>query len=226
MRAERRHHADCYRRPIAKKARLRAVAARYIAEHGLAGFNLHRLAPEAGLNFELARWYYRTNQALIADIVRAHQVALGEAMGEWVLAARRLRGAAGVELLAGALLEALIAGRDGHRTAMAAMAAFPGIAETARRGDLWLHGVFADALQVTAPWLAAGEGDVLARSLLVLLEQWAVRLEQADAANRATCVRLVSAMVLGASAVGAGCVGAPAARLGAGEAPAAGQRRR
>jgi hypothetical protein len=198
MRAERRHTAACYRRPPANKARLRAVAARHIAEHGLDGFNLHQLAPQAGLKFDLARWYYRTNQALIADIIRNHQAAIGEALTEPLLAARSLPGPARMEAVATALLDAPTLHRDGHHAAMAATAALPTIAETARRGDLWLHGVLAEVLEATIPELAEHitERDILARSLLILLEQWALRLDDADAGTRAMCATLAVRMVL------------------------------
>ncbi len=79
---------------------------------------------------------------------------------------------------------------------MTAAAALPGVAESTRRGDLWLHGVFADALAAAAPSLAARERNILARSLLLLLDHWALRLEPADTA---ACAALAVRMVLGAA---------------------------
>ncbi|MEO9188746.1 MAG: hypothetical protein ABI224_01910 [Acetobacteraceae bacterium] len=172
--------------PVAKRARLRAAAARFVAAHGLAGFNLHRLAPEAGIGFDLARHYYRTNEALIGDVVRAHHAALGERMADAMLAARGLAGTARVEALALALLEALAAEGDGHRTSLAAMAALPGVAEAARHGDAWLVDEFARAVGGDAVW---------GRSVVVLLGYWAGRLAVGDADGRAGCARVVAAMV-------------------------------
>ncbi len=187
--SERRLVAGCYRAPLEKRARLRAAAARRVAAHGLAGFNLHRLAAEAGIKFDLARWYYPTNAALLIDVVREHHAAVGELMADAVLAARALDGAARVEALALALLEALAAEREGHRTARAAVAALPEVAEAVRNLDAWLVGEFAEAL--------AGDA-VRARSLLVVIGDWAGRLEAGDAAGRVVCARVVAGMGVGA----------------------------
>ncbi len=171
-----------YRAPVEKRARLRAAAARHVAAHGLAGFNLRRLAAEAGLGFDLARWYYRTNEALIADVARAYHAALGERMAEAVLAARLMAGTARVEALALAALEAMAAEGAGHRTARAAVAALPRVAEAVRNLDAWLVGEFAEAL-----------GDaVLARSLLMVVGEWAARVEGAE--ERKVCARVVAGM--------------------------------
>lgn len=174
-----------YRAPVEKRARLRAAAARQVAAHGLTGFNLRRLAEAAGIKFDLARHYYRTNEALIADVVREHFAALGEQMADSVLAARGLAGAARVEALALALLEAMAAEGEGHRTARAAMAALPGVAHGARHLDAWLVGEFAEAL-------AGVEREVMARSLVWVIGEWAVRLEGAE--ERAVCARVVAGM--------------------------------
>ena len=174
--------------PVEKRARLRAVAARFVAVHGLRGFNLHRLAPEAGIGFDLARHYYRTNEALIGDVVGEHFATLGEAMADAVLAARGLAGAALVEALALALLEALAAEREGHRTALATMAALPGVAAASRHGDAWLVDEFAAGFGGDAVW---------GRSVMVLLGYWAGRLEGGDAAGQAGCAKVVAAMAAG-----------------------------
>jgi AcrR family transcriptional regulator len=169
-----------YRAPLEKRARLRAAAARYVAGHGLAGFNLRRLAAEAGIKFDLARWYYRTNEALIADVVRAYHAALGRLMAEAVLAAR-------VEALASATLEAMAAERDGHRTARAAMAGLPRVAEAVRNLDAWLVGKFAEAV-----------GDeVLGRSVLMVVGEWAARVEGVE--EREVCALVVAGMGVRAS---------------------------
>ncbi|MBV8705493.1 MAG: hypothetical protein JO118_17470 [Acetobacteraceae bacterium] len=178
------------RAPLEKRARLRTAAARHVAAHGLAGFNLHALAAEAGVGFDLARHYYRTNEALIADVVRAYHVALGERMADAVLAARGLSGAARVEALALAALEAMVVERDGCLTARAAMAALPRVAEAVRNWDAWLVGEFAEAL-----------GDaVLARSLLMVVGEWATRVEGDEA--RGVCARVVAGMGGGGNGIG------------------------
>jgi hypothetical protein len=120
---------------------------------------------------------FRTNAALLIDVVREHHAAVGERMAEGVLAARRLTGRARVEALALALLEALAAEREGHRTALACVAALPEVAVAVRHGEAWLVGEFAAAV-----------GDaVLGRALVVVLGDWAGRLAVGDAAGRGVC---------------------------------------
>jgi hypothetical protein len=97
-----------------------------------------------------------------------------------------------VEALALAALEAMAAEGDGHRTARAAVAALPRVAEAVRNLDFWLVRELADAL-----------GDaVLARSLLMVVGEWAVRLEGAE--ERAVCARVVAGMGVSSAAQGSG----------------------
>lgn len=183
------------RAPLEKRARLRAAAARHVAAHGLAGFNLHRLAAEAGVGFDLARHYYRTNEALIADVARAYHVALGERMADAVLAARGLSGAARVEALALAALEAMAAEGEVHRTARAAVAALPRVAEAVRNWDAWLVGEFVGALAAAGVREATVQ-CVLAWSVVSLIREWAVRLEGVGEAERRVCAEMLAAMVV------------------------------
>ncbi len=183
------------RAPVEKRARLRAAAARQVAAHGLAGFNLHRLAAEAGIKFDLARHYYRTNEALIADVAREYHAALGERMAEAVLASRELAGTARVEALALAALEAMGAEAAGHRTALAAVAALPSVAEAVRNLDVWLVGELAEALAGCG--VGGAERGVLARALLMVVGEWATRVEGAE---RAVCARVVAGMGVGCGA--------------------------
>lgn len=127
---------------------------------------------------------------MLADVVRDHQAAIAERMTEAVLAARALEGPKRVEALAAALLDTLDAERGGHRAAMMILAGMPTVADPTRNHDCWLHGVFAEAIGG-----AADERAMLARSLLTLIENWALRLDDADAEARAMCARLVTRMV-------------------------------
>jgi hypothetical protein len=63
-----------------------------------------------------------------------------------VLAARAMAGAGRLETLVLAALEAMGAEGDGHRTARAAVAGLPRVAEAVRNLDLWLVGEFAEAV--------------------------------------------------------------------------------
>ncbi|MEO9189506.1 MAG: hypothetical protein ABI224_05805 [Acetobacteraceae bacterium] len=128
--------------------------------------------------------------ALLADVVRTHQEAVAERLTEAVLATRGLAGPERVDTLATALLDALGAERDGHVTATMILAGMPPAAHAARNHDCWLHGVFAEAIGG-----AADERAMLARSLLTLIENWALRLEDTDAAGRALCARVVTRIV-------------------------------
>lgn len=179
---------------------MRAVATQHLAEHGVSGMSLQRVALAAGVKFNLARYYYGTIKGLFADVVRVHQTAMGEAVTEAVLEARQLCGVARLTALAAGYFEALMTHRDGHRAAVAVIAAVPDVTEVLRRGDLWLFGEFAAAVEAAVPGLGARgvERDILARSLLLLLDGWAVRVDGADAEMCAACAALGVRMVVGA----------------------------
>ena len=151
--------------PLEKRARLRAVATAQVAAHGLEGFNLHRLAPRAGIKFDLARHYYRTNAALLAEVVVEHQLLLGEAMAAPARAARALPGPARLPFLLAALRAGLATNAAGHRASRAILAALPGVAAELRHADAWLVDLFADALAEAG----AQEAPALARLLVWVL---------------------------------------------------------
>ncbi len=171
--------------PAAKRARLRAAAAAHVAAYGLAGLALPSLATAAGIKFDLARWYYRTNGALLADVVREFQAGLGERMAHAVLAARRLAGRQRVEALSVAYLEAVAAERTGFLTARAACVAFPEVRATAAPGEAWLVEEFSDAAGCV----------VRGRTILAVLGEWGARLAADDAAGRGVCAAVVGGMV-------------------------------
>jgi hypothetical protein len=161
--------------PGAKRARLRAACAAHVAAEGLWGLNLHRIAAEAGTKFEIARWHYRTNAALLIDVVKDFQASVGEAMADAVLAARaRPCGAERVRVLAAGYLEAAIALRAGALTARAACAAVPEVALAVRTGGEWLVGEFAAALG------GGVEAEVKARTLVWVLGEWGFVVEEAE----------------------------------------------
>ena len=175
--------------PLAKRARMRDDAKRHLLERGFAGLTMNRLLAPLWATHN-RRAYYPDLGAVLADVVRYHQEAVAERMTEAVLAARRLAGPERVQALATALLDALAAERDGHRATAMILAGMPSAADTARNDDCWLHGVFAEAIGG-----AADERAMLARSLLTLIENWALRLDETDTDPRATCARLVTRMV-------------------------------
>ncbi len=118
----------------------------------------------------------------------------GSASPTPVLDARARPGPARVTALATALIEALVIERAGHRTTLVATAALPEVADATRHADAWLVDEFAAALA------AAGVTDetaraVLARSALLLIGDWAVRLEDATSAERATCAAVLARML-------------------------------
>ncbi len=189
------------RDPAGKRARLRAAAAAQVAAAGLAGFNLHALAPRAGIKFDLARHYYRTNAALLAEVVAEQQILLGEAMARPVAAARQLSGAARVEALAAALLDGLGRTAAGHRASRAVLAGLPGVAAELRHADAWLVDLFVEALEGCG--VAPAGVSVLARSVVWLLGEWGARLAGADAPARAACARVVAGMVVACAGRGA-----------------------
>jgi AcrR family transcriptional regulator len=191
-----------WRGPLERRARLRQAAVDHVAREGLGGLNLHTLAAEAGMKFDIARHHYRTNQALLLDVVRTHQTALGEKLADPILASRELTGTERLRALIAAVLEALVEAGDWHRAATVVVAAYRGIAYEVRNADAWLRNELASAL--------GPERELLARSLLVLIEHWALLLPGEDAAVRAECVGVLMGM---AQAVGGG-VGRKARRRG------------
>lgn len=176
--------------PAEKRARLREVAAAYIAAHGLDSFNLHRLAPLAGIKFDLARHYYRTNAALIADIARHHHAALGERLADAILDSRALAPQQRLHYLAAAILDAFAEDADAQRATYAAVAALPRVAHAVRHTDRWLADELAEA---------TGE-PILARAALVLLNHWAAQLDPEDTETRAACARLLASRLTAPSA--------------------------
>ncbi len=169
--------------PAQTRARLRAAAARRLAAHGLAGFERRQVAESAGSKFDHSKYYYPTNAQLLIDMVREHQLRVGENMADAVLASRRAGGRERLHTLALAYLEA-VAGCEWLRATRAVTAALPEVAEAARPGQAWLIAELAEA---------AGE-PLLGRSLLLVLEDWGARLGPADAKGRETCAAMLAAM--------------------------------
>ena len=161
-----------------------------------AGFNLHSVAPAAGIKFDLARHYYRTNAALLADVVAEQQIALGETLAAPLDAVRALPAPARLEALTAAVLAGLVRTIEGHLAARAALAALPGVAAGLRHADAWLVDLFAEALAaagVTGPAVA-----VLARSAVMLVGEWGPLLAQPEgAAQGAAAQGAVAAALAG-----------------------------
>ena len=180
-----------WRAPLERRARLREAAVAHIARHGLADLNLHTLAAEAGMKFDIARHHYRTNQALLLDVVRTHHSALGEVLADPILASRELAGTERLYALIAAVLDAMITAGDWHRATTVVVAAYRGIAYEVRNADAWLRNELADAL--------GPQCNALAHSLLVLIEYWALLLPGSDMAVRGECLTVLVGM---AQAVG------------------------
>lgn len=183
-----------WRGPLARRAALRDAAAQEVAAHGLTRISLPRIAAIAGMKFDIARHHYRTNAALLLDVVRHHHATLGEHLADAVLHARALPAPARLAALAAALFEALTAARTTHRATLAATAALPQLADAARHAETWLVDEFAAALA------AAGVADettrtVLARSALLLINHWALRLEEATMEDRELCAGILARML-------------------------------
>ena len=132
-------------------------------------------------------YYFGTTQAMMEDLARWHQQRLGEAMTEVVIAARALSGPARLEALSVGLLETLAALADGHRATVAAVHGFPAIAHNVRHGQRWLVAEMAAGLEAAAPCLAGRSllREVLAETLLMLLEDWSLRLPETEGLSRA-----------------------------------------
>jgi AcrR family transcriptional regulator len=181
---------------LARRARLRREAARTVAEAGLDRFDLKRIAAVAGAEWTRARNHYPTNRALLADMVRCHHQEISDRMVEAVLAARNLPEPDRLESLVVALLDALAAAPDAHRASVAAIHAIPAIAHNARHAQRWLAAQLIEALQAAAPE-ARGRpllAEVIAWSLLGLVELWALRLDDAEGLSRGACGRLLASM--------------------------------
>ncbi len=173
--------------PAEKRARLRQAAATHLAQYGVADFNLHKLATAAGMKFEIARHHYRTNQALMLDVVRHCHATLGEVLADPILSARTLPPPERCHALITAVLTAMIDAGDWHRASMAVLAGYPAAAHELRNTDLWLVDELAEALEPGC--------EILARSLLILIEHWALRLGVTDAETRAECAAVLAGMV-------------------------------
>lgn len=195
---DRRFRAARYRDTVIRRERLREAATKAIAQHGLAGANLRAIAAAADMETGAVRnYYFGTTQAMMEDLARWHQQRLGEAMTEVVIAARALSGPARLEALSAGLLETLAALGDGHRATVAAVHGFPAIAHNVRHGQRWLVAEMAAGLETAAPCLAGRSllREVLAETLLMLLEDWSLRLPETEGLSRAACARVMAAAV-------------------------------
>ena len=119
--------------------------------------------------------------------MQTHHIRLGEALAGPILAARALPATERLPALIAAMLEAMIAAGDWHRAAVAIAASLPDVALALRNADLWLVDALSAAMRPRDP--------MRARTLLVLIEQWALRMGDADATERAACVRTLAALV-------------------------------
>ncbi len=175
------------REPVERRARLREAAMRHVARHGLYGLNLNAIARDLGENHAIVRWHFKTNEALLLDVVQRHHVLLGEALADPILAARAVPFEDRLPALIGGVLEGMIAAGDWHRAAVTVLAALPDVARALRNADLWLVDELAEAMRP--------RDAVRARMLLMLIEQWALRLDRAGAEERAACVRTLAGML-------------------------------
>ncbi|HEX5326268.1 MAG TPA: hypothetical protein VFW75_06335 [Acetobacteraceae bacterium] len=175
------------REPMQRRARFREAAMRHVARHGLYGLNLNAIARQLGEKHAIVRWHFKTNHGLLPDVVQTHHIRLGEALAESIVASRALPATERLPALIAAVLEALIAAGNWHRAAVAIAASLPEVAHALRNADLWLVDALSVAMRPRDP--------VRARTLLMLIEQWALRMADANAAERAACVGTLAAMV-------------------------------
>ena len=187
----------------AKRADIRAAAARLLSTEGFDRATPDRVAWSLGISVYRIHSHYRGRRGLLADIVDRHMDLLLARLE--IEAPAALPGAERLHALAAAYAGVIEAATPEHFTVVYHHVNLPDEHKKAVRGRMrWVLALFAQALEDAAPGLAPEWAKVQALSLLAMLNATAVWFRDGGAIERADHARTAADMVLRAAGVARG----------------------
>ena len=100
---------------VAKRQRIKRVAARLFAERGLAAVGLTQVSHAMNLPSGSVKYYFRNRDDMLADILADHEVALSQRVGAAYDATANAGPVARLAALVEAFYRSVLAASDAHR---------------------------------------------------------------------------------------------------------------
>jgi AcrR family transcriptional regulator len=213
---------------VAKKQRMKQVAARLFAERGLAAVGLTQVSQAANLPTGTTKYYFRNRDDMLTEILFDHVVALTGRVGAAHDATAEADPATRLAALVQAFHDGVLAAPDAHRALLFSVMLLPAEPQRSVKGRYRaLLEIFVETLGQVAPGLAP---SALTTSLLPALERLLSGVvfwggADADAVDP-HYPRMVTAMMLAAAhaLVSSGAMPALDCDPGADEAPGPGSQ--
>ena len=121
---------------VAKRQRIKRVAARLFAERGLAAVGLTQVSHAMNLPSGSVKYYFRNRDDVLADILADHEVALSQRVGAAYDATATAGPVARLAALVEAFYRSVLAAADAHRALLFSTAAAAGRAAGLGKGAL------------------------------------------------------------------------------------------
>ena len=154
---------------VAKKHRMKQVAARLFAERGLAAVGLNQVSQAANLPPGTAKYYYRNRDDMLTEILYDHVVVLTERVGAAHDATADVDAATRLTALVRAFHEGVQAAADAHRALLYSVTLLPAEAQRSVKGRYGaLLEIFVETLRQVAPRVAP---ELVPTRLLPVLER-------------------------------------------------------
>jgi AcrR family transcriptional regulator len=156
---------------VAKRQRIKRVAARLFAERGLAAVGLTQVSHAMNLPSGSVKYYFRNRDDVLADILADHEVALSQRVGAAYDATATAGPVARLAALVEAFYRSVLAAADAHRALLFSTALLPAEPQAwVRARYRALLDSFAETLAELAPEVPAGAvADILVPTLERLL---------------------------------------------------------
>ncbi len=156
---------------VAKRQRIKRVAARLFAERGLAAVGLTQVSHAMNLPSGSVKYYFRNRDDVLADILADHEVALSQRVGAAYDATAKAGPVARLAALVEAFYRSVLAAADAHRALLFSTALLPAEPQAwVRARYRALLDSFAETLAELAPEVPAGAiADILVPTLERLL---------------------------------------------------------
>ena len=175
MRTRRARTSSQYYNPspgvVAKRQRIKRVAARLFAERGLAAVGLTQVSHAMNLPSGSVKYDFRNRDDVLADILADHEVALSQRVGAAYDATAKAGPVARLAALVEAFYRSVLAAADAHRALLFSTALLPAEPQAwVRARYRALLDSFAETLAELAPEVPAGAvADILVPTLERLL---------------------------------------------------------
>ena len=156
---------------VAKRQRIKRVAARLFAERGLAAVGLTQVSHAMNLPSGSVKYYFRNRDDMLADILADHEVALSQRVGAAYDATANAGPVARLAALVEAFYRSVLAASDAHRALLFSTPLLPAEPQAwVRARYRALLDSFAETLGELAPDVPAGAvTDILVPTLERLL---------------------------------------------------------